>query len=105
MGWGMNFGSIFVSKQLPAYIKYISKLMPRLKLVVYCPILCAVAHFASMKLGIPDVSLLTTAGEGWLDAAFESHCTPPSDNTIETSEKERKAFIAASVETAKSELI
>jgi len=66
--WAINFGSIFMEKALPAYINFLRLHSP--KLVVYCPVLCQVAHLAALHLSIPDVSLLTAAGPGYWDAAL-----------------------------------
>eukprot|EP00927_Polykrikos_kofoidii_P077222 TRINITY_DN74189_c0_g1_i1.p1 TRINITY_DN74189_c0_g1~~TRINITY_DN74189_c0_g1_i1.p1 ORF type:complete len:503 (-),score=75.92 TRINITY_DN74189_c0_g1_i1:128-1579(-) len=66
--WAINFGSIASHRLLPAYISWFRSREPQL--VVYCPVLCSVAHFAASHLRIPDVSLLTAAGPGFWDAAF-----------------------------------
>lgn len=68
--WALNFGSIMADKLLPVYIQFLTKCSPRV--VVYCPVLCQVARFAALKLGIPHVSVLTAAGPGYWDAAFAS---------------------------------
>jgi UDP-N-acetylglucosamine:LPS N-acetylglucosamine transferase len=68
--WALNFGSISTEKLLPIYISFFKQQSPQV--VVYCPVLSQVAHFAALKLGIPDVSVLTTAGPGFWDAAFAS---------------------------------
>jgi len=69
--WGFNFGSIGTMKLLPHFIKWLSERNPAV--VVYCPVLCVVAKFAAVHLKVPSVSLLTTAGPGYLDAAFKTH--------------------------------
>mmetsp|Transcript_876 Transcript_876/g.3226 ORF Transcript_876/g.3226 Transcript_876/m.3226 type:complete len:506 (+) Transcript_876:19-1536(+) len=66
--WALNFGSIAAERLLPVYISWFRDREPHL--VVYCPVLCQVAHFAALKLGIPDVSLLTASGPGFFDAAI-----------------------------------
>jgi hypothetical protein len=52
--WALKFGSIMAAKVLPIYIDFIRKHAP--DVVVYCPVICQVAHFAALSLGIPDVS-------------------------------------------------
>eukprot|EP00811_Abedinium_folium_P027114 NODE_4072_length_1940_cov_9.019857.p1 GENE.NODE_4072_length_1940_cov_9.019857~~NODE_4072_length_1940_cov_9.019857.p1 ORF type:complete len:378 (+),score=83.16 NODE_4072_length_1940_cov_9.019857:328-1461(+) len=52
------------------------------QLLVYCPVLCQVAHFAARRLGIPDVSLLTANGPGFWDAAFATHGGSPDDVVV-----------------------
>lgn len=69
--WGFNFGSIGTLKLLPHFVKWLSERSPAV--VVYCPVLCVVARLAAAHLNIPCVSLLTTAGPGYLDAAFKTH--------------------------------
>ena len=69
--WALNFGSIATERLLPMYKDFILSRGPQL--LVYCPVLCSVGHFAAMQLGIPDISLLTTAGPGFLDAAMAAH--------------------------------
>jgi UDP-N-acetylglucosamine:LPS N-acetylglucosamine transferase len=69
--WALNFGSIATEKLLPGHISVFKKLAP--SLIVYCPVLCQVAYFAALHLGIPAVSLLTAAGPGYWDAAFKNH--------------------------------
>lgn len=69
--WGLNFGSILTEKLLPVYITWLRSISPHV--VVYCPVLCQVAHFSAMHLQIPSVSLLTAAGPGYLDVAFAAH--------------------------------
>ncbi|CAE7374072.1 yjiC [Symbiodinium natans] len=69
--WALNFGSLALEKLLPMYIAFLRRFAPQL--VVYCPVLSHVAHFAAGHLGIPDVSLLTAAGPGYWDAAFAVH--------------------------------
>jgi len=66
--WALNFGSIATGRLLPVYLSFLRRLSPHL--IVYCPVLCSVVHLAAMHLNIPDVSLLTTAGPGFWDAAF-----------------------------------
>jgi len=68
--WALNFGSIATQRLLPVYIDWFRGLCPQL--VVYCPVLCAVAHLAATHLNIPDVSVLTAAGPGFFDAAMKS---------------------------------
>jgi UDP-N-acetylglucosamine:LPS N-acetylglucosamine transferase len=68
--WWLNFGSISTEMLLPIYIDFLRALSPNL--VVYCPVLCQVAYFAALHLRIPAVSLLTTAGPGYFDAAIAS---------------------------------
>lgn len=68
--WALNFGSIAAEKLLPVYLSFLRHHSPHL--VVYCPVLCSVAHLAATYLNIPDVSLLTAAGPGFWDAAFAS---------------------------------
>lgn len=72
--WALNFGSISNARLLPAYIAWVRSLSP--SLIVYCPVLCAIAHFTAMTLGIPDVSLLTAAGPGFFDAAIAGMAGP-----------------------------
>eukprot|EP00756_Hemistasia_phaeocysticola_P012386 Hpha_TRINITY_DN15191_c4_g18::TRINITY_DN15191_c4_g18_i1::g.128418::m.128418 len=67
--WALNFGSIPNAKFLSVYQEWLRSLGP-VAVVVYCPVLCAVAHFAASSLGIPSVSLLTAAGPGFFDAAI-----------------------------------
>jgi len=76
--WGLNFGSIGTAALLPAYLEFLWRVCRtpdqpgRLPdLLVYCPVLCQAAYFAAQKLGIPAVSLLTAAGPGYYDAAFD----------------------------------
>eukprot|EP00656_Telonema_subtile_P053662 TRINITY_DN7829_c0_g2_i1.p1 TRINITY_DN7829_c0_g2~~TRINITY_DN7829_c0_g2_i1.p1 ORF type:complete len:498 (+),score=80.62 TRINITY_DN7829_c0_g2_i1:242-1735(+) len=71
MQWALNFGSIAAQRLLPVYIDWFRERQPNL--VVYCPVLCQVAHFAALHLKIPDVSLLTAAGPGFFDAALAAH--------------------------------
>jgi hypothetical protein len=66
--WWLNFGSISTAQLLPIYIDWFRA--RNAQLVVYCPVLCQVALFAAMKLQLPAVSLLTTAGPGYFDAAI-----------------------------------
>eukprot|EP00435_Cladocopium_sp_Y103_P003604 s2858_g1.t1 len=60
--WGNIFGSIATEKLIPVFLDFFRCLSP--KVVVYCPIRCPYAHFASVVLRIRDVSLLTDAGPG-----------------------------------------
>lgn len=69
--WGFNFGSIGTLKLLPHFVHWLRERSPTV--VVYCPVLCVVARFAAVHQKIPQVSLLTTAGPGYLDAAFMTH--------------------------------
>jgi UDP:flavonoid glycosyltransferase YjiC (YdhE family) len=66
--WWLNFGSISTASMLPVYIDWFRSRDPHL--IVYCPVLCQVALFASFQLKIPAVSLLTTSGPGYFDAAI-----------------------------------
>jgi hypothetical protein len=68
--WWLNFGSISSARLLPIYVDWFCS--RNAQLVVYCPVLCQVARFAAMQLHLPAVSLLTTAGPGYLDAAIAS---------------------------------
>lgn len=90
--WALNFGSIAPSKLLPAYISFLRRVSPQL--VVYCPVLSSVAHFAASYLGIPDVSLLTAAGPGFWDAAFAVHGGSAAGlvGSIKTNEANNKAI-------------
>mmetsp|Transcript_116720 Transcript_116720/g.341711 ORF Transcript_116720/g.341711 Transcript_116720/m.341711 type:complete len:493 (-) Transcript_116720:47-1525(-) len=90
--WALNFGSIATEKLLPVYIGFLRRHSP--DLVVYCPVLCSVAHFAAMHLKIPDASLLTAAGPGFWDAAFASHGGSPAGliSTINANEANAKAI-------------
>lgn len=67
--WWLNFGSIATARLLSLYVAWFRS-RHNVKLVVYCPVLCAVARFAALVLNIPAVSLLTAAGPGYLDAAI-----------------------------------
>ena len=69
--WGLNFGSIATEKLIPIFVEFFQEMSP--KLVLYCPVLCPYAHLAALHLKITDVSLLTTAGPGFWDAAFATH--------------------------------
>jgi len=60
--WGNIFGSIATEKLIPVFLDFFRSLSP--KVVVYCPIRCPYAHFASQVLRIRDVSLLTEPGPG-----------------------------------------
>ena len=66
--WALNFGSIATCRLLPIYIQWFTSRAP--DLIVYCPVLSQVAHFAALRLGIADCSLLTAAGPGFYDAAM-----------------------------------
>eukprot|EP00929_Paragymnodinium_shiwhaense_P086714 TRINITY_DN47170_c0_g1_i1.p1 TRINITY_DN47170_c0_g1~~TRINITY_DN47170_c0_g1_i1.p1 ORF type:complete len:483 (-),score=73.80 TRINITY_DN47170_c0_g1_i1:155-1603(-) len=68
MMWALNFGSISTQRLLPIYAAWLRS--GGHCLVVYCPVLCQVAHFAALQLDIPDVSVLTAPGPGYWDAAF-----------------------------------
>lgn len=68
--WWLNFGSISTAALLPAYTDWLRS--RDAQLVVYCPVLCQVALFAAMRLGVPAVSLLTAGGPGYFDAAIAS---------------------------------
>ncbi|GMH47107.1 hypothetical protein TrLO_g10346 [Triparma laevis f. longispina] len=89
---GLNFGSISAERLLPVYINFLRRMSPQL--VVYCPVLCQVAHFAAMTLKIPDVSILTAAGPGFWDAAFAGHGSSAADFilTIKANEPNNKAI-------------
>lgn len=90
--WGLNFGSILTQKLLPVYISWLRSISPQV--VVYCPVLCQVAHFSAMHLQIPSVSLLTAAGPGYLDAAFAAHGSSAAGlvATIKANEPNSKAI-------------
>ncbi|EOD19595.1 hypothetical protein EMIHUDRAFT_209224 [Emiliania huxleyi CCMP1516] len=100
--WALNFGSIAAQRLLPAYVRWLQSRGP--DLVVYCP----VAHFASVKLAIPDVSLLTAAGPGFFDAAIASTPGAPSSDAliaaIKGSEPNLKAVEALKAEMGLPEL-
>jgi len=69
--WALNFGSISTERLLPMYKDWVLSRKPQL--LVYCPVLCQFGHFVAQQLKIPDVSLLTTAGPGFFDAAMAAH--------------------------------
>eukprot|EP00928_Gymnodinium_smaydae_P014658 TRINITY_DN15399_c0_g1_i1.p1 TRINITY_DN15399_c0_g1~~TRINITY_DN15399_c0_g1_i1.p1 ORF type:complete len:965 (-),score=164.25 TRINITY_DN15399_c0_g1_i1:56-2950(-) len=90
--WALNFGSIATELLLPPYIEFFRRVAP--KVIVYCPVLCQVSHFAAMHLRIPDVSLLTAAGPGFWDAAFAAHggCAADLVSAIKANEANNKAI-------------
>ena len=73
MVW-LNFGSISSAALLPIYTDWLRS--RNAQLVVYCPVLCHVALFAAVNLEVPVVSLLTTSGPGYFDAAIASMAGP-----------------------------
>ena len=72
--WGLNFGSATTARLVPMFLAWLGARPVRPSVIVYCPVLCPAAHFAGLKLNIPTISLLTAAGPGYMDAAFDRHC-------------------------------
>ena len=72
-----QYVNIGIARLLPLYTEWLRSTGACL-VVIYCPVLCAVARFAAVSLNIPNVSLLTAAGPGYWDAAFAAHGMKPS---------------------------
>lgn len=75
--WGTKFGSIAIKILTPVFMDVFRRISP--KVVVYCPIRCPYAHFASQSLKLKDVSLLTKPGPGFVNRELSQMGQTPSD--------------------------